>query len=424
MKTSKAGIATGLLLATIGGSASAGAVDAKLLDVLRANGSITAAQHAELSADLAREQRTAEKAASGQVKESDFLALQQKLAWASTTAFKGDMRVRQDTIDIEGEPTNGGRDKNRQRIRARLGAFAQVNPEVEVGIQVASGNAVDRRTTNQDMTDYFDKKNLWYDLAYIDYHPAVAPGLKLLAGKMKQPWVAVGDVAWDGDINPEGIAASYTKKIGSNSIFGSGGYYVLKDNIDGEGVEFSHDLNLYALQIGSSFDVGDDVKLMLGASYNGFNNDQYSATLRSNGNTTDAFELYELFGQMDVIGLPLPLSMYAQYVINHDARDFDVFMDGGEDTAWLFGFRTNVAAISVDYNYRDVEANAVVGAFTDSDFASGYTNSSGHKLKLKYDIAKNFAIGATYFLTESDAASRYQTDADVNTLTVDLEARF
>ena len=150
-----------------------------------------------------------------------------------------------------------------------------------------------------------------------------------------------------------------------------------------------------------------------------------SACSPAGGPVPGVFGLGEIFTQLDVIGLPLPLSLYGQYVQNYESRDFGTFEDGGEDTAFLVGFRTNIAGVSFDYNYRDVEANAVVGGFTDSDFAVGYTNSSGHKLKLKYDFMKNFSIGATYFMAESDAVSSQKLkNVDADTLHIELEAKF
>lgn len=418
----------GSVIVACAAQAEAGMVDAKLLDVLLANGSITKAQHTELSADLAREARAESKNTKDLVAEKDFVAFRQLAGWAESTALRGDMRVRHEGIDIEGEPDyTKSRDKDRQRLRARLGAFTRINPEVETGIQIASGNGADRRGTNENLDNYFDKKAVWVDLAYINYNPVAVTGLKTFAGKMKQPWMSMGDVIWDGDINPEGIAASYTKKNGTTTFFGSGGYYTMKDAVDGDGFEFENDLSLYHLQGGAAFDAGDSVRLTLGASLYEFDNEEFGSTssFRTNGNTTDRFGLYELFAQMDVIGLPLPLSVYGQYVRNDDARDFGTALDGGEDTAFLIGLRTNIAGLAIDYNYRDVEANAVVGGMTDSDFAAGYTNSSGHKIKVKYDILKNFAIGATYFMAESDVASSTGlTDADVDTLHIDLEAKF
>ena len=190
MRLSKAVVCGGLILAGAA-QANAGSVDAKLLDMLKANGSITAAQHAELSADLAREARKEKHAAKNVVKEKDFVAFRQAAGWAESTKLTGDMRVRQETIDVDGEPDfTGSRNKDRQRIRARLGAFTKINPEVETGIQVASGNGADRRATNENMDNYFDKKAVWLDLAYISYVPVAVPGLKTFAGKMKQPWMS------------------------------------------------------------------------------------------------------------------------------------------------------------------------------------------------------------------------------------------
>ncbi len=343
------------------------------------------------------------------------------------------MRVRNDYINVEDERKSGGRDKDRQRIRARLAAVTQVNPEVEVGIQVASGTSADRRSTNQDMDAYFDKKAIWLDLGYIDYHPVAVPGLKLFAGKMKQPWISMADVAWDNDINPEGFAAQYVRKSGTNTFTTSASYVILKDNVDGDGVEWDNDLAVYTGQLAYAFDPADTMRLTLGVSINDFSNEEQQlpsppetvVALRGNGNTTDAFRLYEGFGQLDVIGLPLPLSLYGQYVVNDASRDFLGVEDGGEDTAWLLGLRTNAAGVALDYTYRDVERNAVVGTLTDSDFASGYTGSSGHKLKAQYDFLKNFNLTVSWFLAESDAASRFKLeDAEVHTLMIDLNAKF
>lgn len=426
MRSAKAGKYGACMLLAVAVRANAGSVDAKLLDMLLANGAITEAQHAELNADLARERQEERREATELAEEKDLLEFRQLAGWAATTRLSGDVRVRNERIDIEGEPDNGGRDKDRQRIRARLGAITRINPQVETGIQIATGNGADRRSTNQDMDAYADKKSLWLDLAYIDYHPSGLPTMNFFAGKMKQPWMVVSEIAWDSDVNPEGLAARYQKKTGTTTLFGSAGYFVMKDNVDGEGVEFENDLGLYELQAGVAFDASDSVRLTLGGTINEFNGDEYgsASSFRTNGNTTDRFGLYELFGQLDLAGLPLPVSLYGQFVQNHEARDVGTFHDGDEDTAWLFGLRTNVGGITFDYNYRDVEANAVIGGFTESDFAAGYTNSSGHKLKAQYDFLANFNLGVTYYLTESDAASRYETDADVDVLFLDINARF
>jgi hypothetical protein len=430
--------ACGSLLLALAAQAAAGNVDAKLLDMLLANGSITKAQHAELTADLRKEQRAETRAAKEKLDKKEFTDFQQLAAWTTRTKLTGDLRVREEVINIEEAPGVSFKDKDRQRVRARLGAFTQVNPQVEVGIQVATGSSNDNRSTNQDLDNYFTKKDLWLDLGYVDYHPVQVPGLKLFAGKMKQPWIAVADMAWDSDINPEGFAAQYVRKSGTNTFTGSASYMVLKDNVDAEGVEWNHDLSLFELQGAYAFDVSRDARLLLGATLNEFNNETQPLSgspvvaLRGNGNTTDTFRLLEAFTQLDVVGLPLPLSLYGQFIRNSEARDLQIgvgpgakqFDDGNEDTAWLLGLRTNIAGIALDYSYRDVERNAVVGTLTDSDFSDGFTGGEGHKIKAQYDFLTNFNVMLTYFNSESDTLSSPLEDAEFDRLQLDLNAKF
>ena len=439
-----AALCGGLLLA-LSVPASA-AVDAKLLDMLKANGQITNAQYSELQAELARDQKeqqiarqaqqeTNEQIAATAKKTNDLSVFDQKLAWAAKTQLKGDVRFRQETVKIDGTPNNGGKDKDRQRIRARLGAYTEINSQVDTGIRIATGNSEDARSTNQDLDSYFNKKSLWLDLGYIDYHPDQIKNLHVIGGKMLQPWVSMGDVIWDSDVNPEGLAVTYKYPLGTSAeLFGSLGNYTLKDNVNGEGVQFRNDLRMTAGQLGSRFSLTDNLKVTLGGSVYAFQNDQDSRcptagstqcltpaeTIANTaaGNASE-YRLYEGFSQVDIGGLAVPLSFYGQYVKNNEATQKD------QDTAWLLGAKSKVFGFNLDYNYRDVQRYAVVGAFTDSDFAGGFTGARGHKFKVGYDIDKNFAIGATYFLTKADYASApgYR-DANANTLQLDAEAKF
>ncbi|WP_415765254.1 putative porin [Pseudomonas sp. ZB1P45] len=434
-----AALCGGLLLAmSVPASA---AVDAKLLDMLKANGSITNAQYSELQAELTRDQKdqqiarqaqqeTNEQIAATAKKTNELSTFDQKLAWAAKTQFKGDVRFRQENVHNDGVPNS--KDQDRQRIRARLGAYSEINPQVDTGIRIATGSNDDARSTNQDLNNYFDKKSIWLDQGYVDYHPDAIKNLHLVGGKMPQQWVSMGDIIWDSDINPEGLAATYKYPLGgSTELFGSAGHYTLKDNVDGEGVQFKHDLRLYAGQLGARFAITDSMKMTLGGSIYSYDNDKNSAcpttgtvtapcALAVNGNSpNETFKLYEGFGQLDFSNLPVPLSLYGQYVNNKDASN-------DQDTGWLAGVKSKIYGFAVDYNYRDVQRNAVVGAFTDSDFANGFTGSRGSKLKVSYELDKNFNLGATYFMATSDQtnASINKKDSDINTLQLDAEAKF
>jgi len=409
-------------------ASAAESVDAKLLGMLKANGSITAEQYTELSADLAKEQR---KVARETVDKEELTTFQQKIGWAANTVISGDVRIRQERIEVQGkQPTE--QTANRQRYRARIAAVSQVTPSVEAGIRLATGNSNDVRSTNQDMNNYFTKKDIWLDRAYINWHPENVPGLKMIGGRMSQPWVKVAEteMIWDNDINPEGLAVQYSRKFGQTNVFGSGGVFTAKDNVTGSGPQFDNDLRLYYGQLGTNLFPGDSFKLTLGGTLFHYFHDEFGVPgapgsggnpgLQTNGNTSTQFQLYEGFGQLDILGLPLPLSLYTQYVTNPNANG----PQKDEDSGYLVGLLTRVWEIGVNYQYRDVERNAVVGAFTDSDFASGFTASHGHKLQLSYNIAKNFQFATTYFLTESDASNAPFTGSDTDTLQFDFIASF
>ncbi|MHC8349430.1 putative porin [Pseudomonas sp. RT4P38] len=429
-----AALCGGLLLAmSVPASA---AVDAKLLDMLKANGSISPAQHTELQAELARDQKdqqiarqaqqeTNEQIAATAKKTNELSTFDQKLAWAAKTQFKGDVRFRQETVKNDGVSNTG--DQDRQRIRVRLGAYTEINPQVDTGIRIATGSDNDSRSTNQSLDNNFTKKDIWLDQGYVDYHPTAIKNLHLIGGKMPQPWVSMGDIIWDSDISPEGLALTYKYPLGgSTELFGSAGHFTLKDNVDGEGKQFRHDLRLYSGQLGARFAITDNLKMTLGGSLYAYDNDNdinntcatNTCRLAINGNTAnEQFKLYEGFGQIDIGGLPMPLSLYGQVVNNDDASN-------DQDMGWLAGVKTKVFGFGVDYNYRDVQRNAVVGAFTDSDFANGFTGSRGSKLKVSYEIDKNFALGATYFLADSDYTNANLRDSKINTLQLDAEAKF
>jgi hypothetical protein len=427
-------LAGALLLASAIPYAAADAVDAKLLRILRDNGSITPAQYAELSADLSKQQAAAVASTveTGRVQtddvqtdnkevatKADLAALQEKIAWAANTVISGDVRVRQEHVQIE--DLDPQRFHDRQRVRARLAIVSQVAPDVEAGIRVASSNNDSARSTNQDLDNYFTKKDLWLDRAYINWHPTDVSGLEFVGGKMAQPWFSVSQMIWDNDINPEGLATRYSRKVAGIDLFGSAGVFTLKNNVTGEGNEFHNDLRLYSAQLGARFAPAGEPKVTVGGSVYHYYNDSYgTAGLQLNGNTSSQFQLYEGFTQVDVAGLPLPLTLLGQYGYNANANG----PQADKDTAWLLGVSTRIWQVAVNYTYRDVERNAVIGAFTDSNFAAGFTASRGHALKLAYNIAKNFNVTTSYYMTESNASSPGHPGAATDTWQLDLMAAF
>ena len=115
--------------------------------------------------------------------------------------FSGDMRVRGEDFFQKGTA-----DRNRARIRARFGIEGQLNEDFIGGIYLASGTLGDPTTSNETLTNFFDRKTIGIDRGYITYNPVAHKWLSLTGGKFAFPWTRTS-LTFDPDINPEGFDA-------------------------------------------------------------------------------------------------------------------------------------------------------------------------------------------------------------------------
>src|SRR3982075_583157 len=115
--------------------------------------------------------------------------------------FSGDMRIRGEDYFHKGVP-----DRNRARVRARFGIDGQLNEDFIGGIYLATGSLGDPSTSNETLTNFFDRKTIGLDRAYITYNPVAHKWLSLTAGKFAFSWARTS-MTFDPDINPEGFEA-------------------------------------------------------------------------------------------------------------------------------------------------------------------------------------------------------------------------
>jgi hypothetical protein len=72
------------------------------------------------------------------------------------------------------------------------------------------------------------------------------------------------------------------------------------------------------------------------------------------------------------------------------------------------------------YNYRDVEADSLVGIFTEATFGGGGTDVKGHKLSAGFQLAKNVSLGTSYMAAQR-TRNNVTTDHDVVFFDVSLK---
>ena len=333
-------------------------------------------------------------------------------SWADRITLKGDVRLRHESIDEDGEE-----DRRRMRFRARLGLSARVADDVKFVFQLATGgdNPV---STNQSFDNGFSTKDIGVDLAYLDWK--ARDDLHVYAGKMKNPVFKAGGapLVWDGDLNPEGIAVKYT----------SGGFFATAGGFSVEERSSADDSLLYVVQAGYKFAVGEGASVTAGAGYFAYsdtvgNEPFYNG--RANGNTVDIDGNYvfdykntEIFAQFDTKLGDWPFRIYAHYTQNNEVS--------AEDTGYAFGAKIGSAKSDgqseFSWTYQDIEADSVIGTFNDSDFGGGGTDSSGHMIKAKYAVNKRIFLGGTLFINEVD---RFQgIEHDYSRLQLDVEFKF
>lgn len=113
--------------------------------------------------------------------------------------FSGDVRIRGEAFNQSGVP-----DRNRARIRVRFGLDGQLNQDFIAGFALATGSLGDPTSTNETLTNVFDRKTIALDRGFITYNPIAHHWLSLTGGKFAYSWQRTS-VTFDPDLNPEGF---------------------------------------------------------------------------------------------------------------------------------------------------------------------------------------------------------------------------
>lgn len=337
-----------------------------------------------------------------------------KSSWTDTLRWSGDFRYRYETFDVEGKP-----DRNRNRIRARAALIADVTPDLEVGLGLASGGD-DPVSSNQTLGGGGSTKDLRIDLAYFDWN-----GLKdtnIYGGKFKNYIHRSGKNAllWDSDWRPEGTGVKW-----SNGKFFANGLGTWIESDTNKGESFA-----YLTQLGVKLPIGDAMKLTAGIGYHNFNtagNGSYFGDIDDfYGNSFDPvtntyiydYKELEFFADLDFELFGHPAQVFGNYVQNQDADE--------HDTGYAFGFKygsaKNKGEWQFGYVYQKLEADAVLGLLTDSDFGGGGTDSKGSIIKGSYALIKNVNANVTYFI--NDVGLKSGNPIDFKRLQLDLSFKY
>lgn len=338
--------------------------------------------------------------------------------WIKNTKFKGDLRLRYESKDLEKEDHT----RERARFRLRLGAETKIADTITAGFGFATAmpstssdrSGGDPRSGNFTLQDSFSKKNLWVDYAYARWTPVQQ--FSITGGKFANPFWQPSDMLISADINPEGAAIKLEGNVADNfGLFFNGGIFVLDEREKGS------DPLMYALQAGFKWNITKDVFFRFAPAYYTFTQLKGNTVLewvsgkdQGTTNTTTGtypnkhyvydYNVMNLGGELGfntpfgLTAIPY-LGIFGGYAHNSDPSD--------NTDAYLVGFALGHRDVkkfcdwSIEYTYRKMEKDAWLDVFPDSSFYSGKTNVKGHRTKLLFGLAKNTAFGFNYYNTRN-----------------------
>jgi hypothetical protein len=118
--------------------------------------------------------------------------------------FSGDVRVRGENFTQTSVP-----DVNQARIRVRFGVDGQLNEDFIGGFALATGALGNPTSTNETLTNEFDRKTIALDRGFITYNPIAENWLSLTGGKFAYTWQRTS-ATFDPDLNPEGFDEKFS----------------------------------------------------------------------------------------------------------------------------------------------------------------------------------------------------------------------
>ncbi len=341
---------------------------------------------------------------------------------------------------------NSTEDVNRLRYRLRFGFENALFDGLKMKIRLASGNDVTPVSLNQTLGQSGQLNEIFIDRAFLEWHALDQhdrPWLSLLGGRLDRPFLAT-DLVWDDDLAFEGFAARYHQtfadladSVGVDSGLDRtfvglnfGAFPVFEDELpipDGS----SNDKWLWGSQLVFDHAFEDSSLFQVGLAYYDYVNvigqrnafgsqlkDWTAPEFMQKGNTVFDLrndndlttELFGLAADFTLVNVTARFD-YAGFAPTHVILTGDIVKNIGYDEQAIqrctgalidertLGYRMMLRvghptvirrgqwAVFTDYRY--LQRDAVVDAFTDSNFRLGGTDAKGYQIGGELGISRH-----------------------------------
>jgi len=372
---------------------------------------------------------------------------------------------------------NSTEDVNRLRFRLRFGFENQLFDDTRMLIRLASGNEINPVSLNQTLGQSGQLSEIFIDRAFLEWKARDyrgRPWLTVAGGRLDRPFLAT-DLVWDDDLAFEGFVAHLRQSISTvgemigldngldrTSVGANiGAFPVFEDELpipDGS----SNDKWLWGAQLTFDQSFEDSSLFQVGLAYYDYVNifgqrNEFGSRLKDwtapefvqKGNTIFDIrndndlttELFGLAADFTLVNVTARYD-YAGFAPTHVVLTGDVVKNIGYDESAIarrtgaiidersFGYRFGVRvgrpvvshrgewAFFTDYRY--LQRDAVVDAFTDSNFRLGGTDVKGYMIGGELGVTRNTWMRVRWMSGEEiDGAP-----LGIDVLQADLNARF
>ena len=334
--------------------------------------------------------------------------------------IKGDFRLRYEDTTID-----AGGDRDRFRMRFRLGFLWETNEGWEIGAGLATGGVGNNSATSTNQTvsqnDEFQSNNFNLDYAYAKHK--WDNGTSLTLGQHKNPYIS-SSLLWDTDVRFVGATGQWADE--DSGLFVTGGAYVVQTFATANNGE-NDDANLIALQAGMKSN-----GFTVAGSYYHFDS---AATADAIGAATgdDDIQLASLYAAYSGKTDSFDYTFWGEYTVNIGANDGTSSQAVGnqedESVSFAIGTTIGVEKWKFKYAYAHFESDSAYGPLTDADFGASVSNSTnsnnveGHILSASYKLSKNLTVGAKYIMAE-EIEGNGNSSSDGELFQFDLQYKF
>lgn len=400
--------------------------------------------------------------------------------WLSRISFDGDIRLRyqldrfpednltnaayQQFQQIGQNVNNTTESRDRLRLRARFGLQAKVTDDITAGLRLATGDVgkgSDPNSTNQTLGNYFSRGTIGVDRAYLQYKPT--DWLAVSGGRIANPYFSPTDLVWNENLGLDGLAFQATPQLAAGQGFLTVGAFPLQD-IEPSSTTSARSKWLLGYQAGAGWPLASGGSVRVGAALFDYKRvegtpnpnptnttgpyDLSAPLFRQKGNdlfdinqgqtTTQIWGLASRFRELNLSGsldlatlAPTHVIVDADYVRNLGFKQSEILNRTGQlldpqTKGYQAKLTIGAAKLAqrgdwqVFTGYRYLEADAVVDAFTDSDFHLGGTNAKGYFLGSRWGLGKGSYLGARWLSSKEITG----LPLSIDTLQIDLATPF